>query len=276
MPDKITLEPYGGLANRMRAIDSAFELADICNADLEVKWEMSFELNCPFNRLFEIPENIELHEYHINGLVKRTRDNVVKNLAKIGIYLPSGYDIYLHDREIESYIENNTDFRELLDTTGSVYIRTVHRFYATDNSFNIFKPVPELQDKIAKLTASFSLNTVGVHIRRTDNTESIRHSPLKDFIACMQLETEVNPDTMFFLATDSIEVEDTLKVTFPDRIITYPKVLTRNTEEGIQDALVDMYCLSKTSKIFGSHYSSFSEVAAQLNNIKLNQIYRAA
>jgi hypothetical protein len=48
----------------------------------------------------------------------------------------------------------------------------------------------------------------------------------------------------------------------------------RNLQKGIQDAVVDMYCLAGCQKIIGSYFSSFSEVAAQINGIELNQIYQ--
>ena len=34
-------------------------------------------------------------------------------------------------------------------------------------------------------------------------------------------------------------------------------------------AMVDLYCLAKCSKIYGSHGSSFSDVAARIGNIPL-------
>jgi hypothetical protein len=68
-------------------------------------------------------------------------------------------------------------------------------------------------------------------------------------------------------------VENQIQQQYGDRIITYEKVLDRNQQKGIQDALVDMYCLAGCQKIIGSYFSSFSEVAAQINGIELNQIY---
>jgi hypothetical protein len=36
----------------------------------------------------------------------------------------------------------------------------------------------------------------------------------------------------------------------------------RSEPAGVQDALIDLYCLAKTQKILGSFHSSFSEEAA--------------
>jgi len=275
MPDKIVIKPYGGLANRMRAIDSASVLADLYNIQLTVIWEMSFELNCSFQKLFEVPHNIDIHVYPINGIVKRANDFICRNAAKAGIYLPIGYHRYLYDREIERLMNINTDFKELIGNYRSVYIRTVKRFYYGDKLFNNFRPVAMLRDTINTLTCNFSDNTIGVHIRRKDNIKAIQHSPLKIFIDQMNHEIGVKPQTMFFVATDSAKDEASLKKIFGDRILTYPKVLERDSEKGIQDALIDLYCLSNTKKILGSYYSSFSEVAAQINDIELIQVYQS-
>ncbi len=73
----------------------------------------------------------------------------------------------------------------------------------------------------------------------------------------------------FFLSTDDLSVEKELKALFGDKIICFEKELSRDSLIGIQHALVDMYCLSKCAMIYGSYWSSFSAMAAQLTQIKL-------
>lgn len=49
-----------------------------------------------------------------------------------------------------------------------------------------------------------------------------------------------------------------------DAIITQSDVeFVRNSKEGIECALLDLMALSRCEKIYGSYYSSFSEVAAK-------------
>ena len=45
--------------------------------------------------------------------------------------------------------------------------------------------------------------------------------------------------------------------------------LRRDNESGIVDALVELYTLAHTSKIYGSLASSYSSLAAELYSIKL-------
>ena len=107
---------------------------------------------------------------------------------------------------------------------------------------------------------------VGVHIRRTDHTKCIENSPLEFFIDMMNKEPS---DTKFYLATDCLETKNKLKELFKERIITSSIILKRTTREGVRGALQDFVSLSNCSKIIGTRYSSFSEMAALYGGIEL-------
>jgi hypothetical protein len=107
---------------------------------------------------------------------------------------------------------------------------------------------------------------VGIHIRRTDHTKCIEYSPLEFFIETMNREPT---DTKFYLATDCLETKNKLKELFKERIITSAFVLKRTSREGIRGALQDFVSLSNCSKIIGTKYSSFSEMAALYGSIEL-------
>jgi len=79
-------------------------------------------------------------------------------------------------------------------------------------------------------------------------------------------------DTTFYLATDDKEVEIILMELFPNKILTYEKEFSKTNVQGIQDAMVDLYSLSATYKIYGSYFSSFSDIAARIGNIPLEII----
>jgi hypothetical protein len=134
------------------------------------------------------------------------------------------------------------------------------------------RPIKIIQENINKNVARFNSKTIGVHIRRTDHTESINGSPLKSFIDTIRTDLLKDSSLNYFLATDDKEVEITLKKIFPGNIITYEKVYSRMNVEGIQDAMVDLYSLASTTKIYGSYFSSFSDMAARIGNIQLEII----
>jgi hypothetical protein len=267
----ITVKTYGGLANRMRVIDSAYQVSQITGHELQVKWEISYELNCSFFSLFEPVPLFAISEYYIHKYHKKFISLVTKTAKSIGINLPFGYDTYIFNKEIEN-AKAIGKIPNLFQEERKIYLRTVHQFQTADNSFSYFRPIDELYKKILKYKERFAKNTIGIHIRRSDNILSIKNSPREAFVSKMQKAILDEPETVFFLATDSPEEETYLHHAFPNRIISIDKELSRGSERGIQDALVDLYCLANTHKIIGSFYSSFSEVAAQIYHIPLELI----
>jgi hypothetical protein len=270
----ITVRPYGGLANRMRVIDSAFQLAKRNNASVKVIWELSDELNCPFDSLFETLKDLHVEEVVLTRTQRRMNEGIRRIFQLVKIRYPFGYSVCLHDKEILKHTETGYDLNELVKSSPDIFIRTVHKFYEDVHSFEEFVPVLSLKEKIEGYAAQYSDYTIGLHIRRTDNKLSIKFSPLSGFTDRMDEAILKNQDTKFFLATDSPGVEEQIKSKFGNRIIAHPKTLDRNTASAIQDSVVDLYCLSKTKRIVGSFYSSFSEVAARINNIELIQVYK--
>ena len=53
MNKKLTLIPVGGLANRMRTINSVIEFCNGDNRDLSIIWFLDHGLNCSFYDLFQ-------------------------------------------------------------------------------------------------------------------------------------------------------------------------------------------------------------------------------
>ena len=64
--------------------------------------------------------------------------------------------------------------------------------------------------------------------------------------------------------------EEILQKEFPGRIFSNSnRMLQRDSQEGMNDAVIDLYCLSYCKKIIGSYWSSFSETAAALYGAEL-------
>src|SRR6185312_3197095 len=149
------------------------------------------------------------------------------------------------------------------------YIQTCQEFGDNLFAFQYFKPILPIREKVGLVTKKYTAHVIGVHIRRMDHGISIQYSPVELFINKMHAELENQKNTKFFLCTDDAEVEKAIVAEFGDKIITYEKELSRQTIKGMQDALVDLYCLSSTKKILGSYWSSYSDIASRLNHIEL-------
>ncbi len=113
-------------------------------------------------------------------------------------------------------------------------------------------------------------DTIGLHIRRTDHAAATEISSTDGFISAIEKEIEADPNVRFFLATDSPEEEKNLKDKFGDRIIIQQdKSWGREDKASMRSGILDMLCLSRCKKIYGSYKSAFSEFAARYGGIKL-------
>ncbi|WP_373540204.1 hypothetical protein [Chamaesiphon sp.] len=272
----ICIKPIGGLGNRLRTIDAAIALAQANHSYLEVIWQLNADLNCRFEDLFELPSSIDrIVQIDTSDLFSRLVEKICR--TKIGgmiqslyfKYVLKSFDLVLTFDRMESYHARDyigCDFQQLA-ADKRVYIATVHRFYPSAHPFANFVPVERLQRIITEIATNFD-RVIGVHIRRTDNHQSLASSPTTAFIELMQAEISLDNNTKFFVATDSQLEEEQLKQTFPNRIITYQKQsLDRDDPVAIEDAVIDLYCLSKCRKLIGSYYSSFTDTAHQIEGI---------
>lgn len=261
----LIIDPAGGLCNRLRALDSAIALAKAINKPLHLIWRRNNrlnELNCNFSSLFNIPDIItKLSQPYTPHFVKR----IIKNLYLYQFKCQRTY----FQKDIENLLKRNYNFVKIRNYR-SIYISTASKFYNNPHPFSDLVPKPKISNIVNDIVNRFNSNTVGVHIRRTDNINSRSISGIKKFMKKMDGEIHQNPQINFFLATDDPKVEKFLVERYFEKVIVYPKRdLKRSNPVAIEDALIDLLCLSKTTKILGSYWSSFTDIASQINNVKL-------
>lgn len=254
----IIIQPSGGLCNRMRVINSGWRLARERQEKLLVLWNCNAELNCPFDGLFR-----PVTEFRITSIrsVADPRKLFYQKTARS----------YLTNEELLAHRtpEGSLDPEYVQSLRKNVYIFTWEWFYPSED-YHLFVPIDLLKERIDAMTARFGPSCVGVHIRRTDNQPAIGKSSTDAFIDAMRRELLEDPDTIFYLATDDRSEEEKLRTLFPDRILSHQdRCLRRDSREGMQDALLDLYCLAATRKIIGSYFSSFTDIAADMRGIPL-------
>lgn len=267
----ITVKTIGGLANRMMSIYSAVAYSQKIHQELNIIWNRDLLLNAAFSDLFNPIHNVKIIE---NGLYLSGIYNKIRKLV------PGAYTAFLHVKHkkvmfyneverIRSQYNPTSDYFDQLKNSPSLFIENCHFFYPPLSKKNILTPNDFVSNEVKSVTEKFTESTIGIHIRRTDLKESILHSPLALFIGAMQEESQKNPNTTFFVATDDPTIYDELDHQFKNKIIKYEGMGGRNTVQGIQTALVDMMCLSKTQKIYGSFASTFSQMASFINEVPL-------
>lgn len=267
----ITLVPVGGLANRMRTIASAISLAQHCNSPLRIIWFKVDGLNCRFDQLFQQPAsfpNVEVIEASLMDTLLYDRPRK-RNFRIPHFFQKFLFKSSLYEDSVISHFNNGFDFITWAQKEKNVYIASYSTFFPYSSQIlnEFFCPVQSIQEQIGSISGTFGNHTIGIHIRRTDNIQSIKLSPLSLFIEQIEAEIKQDEQVRFYLASDSPEDKSKLIQLFGDKIHTHDFTLGRNTSKGIQDALAELFVLSGTQKIIGSCWSSFSEIAAQLTDI---------
>lgn len=270
MKDKtFTLVPIGGLGNRLNAIASAIVYCKKTNRKLQIIWFKDSGLNCPYHRLFSIQDRYPW----VNIRNATFMDFLLRdNPRKKNFWLPILFQYFIFDKCIyESNVYEvvsakiKPDFGDI-DIYANIFMVSYWRFWTSPDMWHFFNLTPDLLHRVEVETSAFTPNTIGLHIRRTDNMYSINQSPTELFEDKINEEIAKNSQVNFYLASDSLEEKKRLIQKFGNRIITSIEKTERNTEKGIVDAFVEMHILSKTKIIYATAKSSFSELASFLND----------
>lgn len=207
---------------------------------------------------------------HINEVGKNMFLAYIKEVKKH----PSGFLVFgarkgsLERQYTKGDIFSYFGIQEDDDIYNSGQIHATTFFLRKDDK--CLSPIKPIQQQIDERTKFFEdKHVIGMHIRRGDHTTPTLGSPLSLFISKIEEEVTLDPNTYFYVASDSFSEKKKLKDLFGERIITRFDEVRRDNESGIVDALVELYTLAHTSKIYGSLASSYSSLAAELYSIKL-------
>ena len=300
---KIYLKPVGGLCNRIRAIDSLLSVASECQKQLVVIWERDSSLNCSFSDLFQFNSAFQLIEtkpilgwswpffpsrlpskFLKQALYQRTRkkfsidseiffNELGTRLDSLRPINPEKFaDIHVFDRQT---YDQFVDFQNTVAEDSNCFITTCWRICDHPKYSERFQPSNWVDTEVKKTTSGFNEHTYGIHIRGTDAEMAKKYSSVEAFKQQMDLLIEQSADTSFFLATDEPAIKNDLLAQYKNRIRVFDQPdYSRDSPENIKNALVDLLCLSETKEIFGSYFSTFSQLAAQWKGINETTIFR--
>ncbi|HEV7330129.1 MAG TPA: hypothetical protein VGN63_03740 [Flavisolibacter sp.] len=267
----IYLLPHSGLANRIRVLVSGLAFADNLNQKLVIVWLKDNSLNCEFKDLFELHNRFSVYEDSF--FLKLLNRMQTRPLLRKLIYALFQIDFTISDTDMHNLVwstgTDKIDYTRLPTCAKNIFIHTCNEFHFDYYFLKFLRPVKSILNRVDAVASAFNEKTIGIHIRRTDHAGAIKNSPLNLFIDAMKIEIAKDGETNFFLATDDPETEYILMKKFPGKVIKCKKELSRSTKQGIKDAMVDLYCLARTKKIYGSYFSSFSDIAARIGNKKL-------
>jgi hypothetical protein len=306
----IFLQPLGGLCNRLRTLDSVIDLCEKYERELTVFWVNNAALTAPFDELFELEDTRGVTIKLIDAPVGfpdlyRSTGNRVKNflkgrkltgnlsqLLKTVKAIPESRIIWKDDLQklydsgslVNSHSVDEMDARlyplvqddiERLfsgNAGDNVYITSCYRLSPVLDAYKKFEPTAALKASIEHTTSSFT-RTIGLHIRKSDHETSKKFSTTEKFVGVIEKEISNDSQTTFFISTDDEATKTDLIDKYGDRIrFNEVSSYERDSPEAVKDAVVDLYCLAATSRLYGSHHSSFSQVAAIIGGIQATTV----
>lgn len=233
---EIHLQVVAGLANRLRALVSGICLAEDYGLPLIVHWSIDHACAAEFQSLFNpsaLPDFVQVTSVALTKAFPCLSPDDMEYVKKVwDKQKPLTLKSYghFHQADMPRWIEH---LRAIVPTA------TLLR---------------EIENRLPPFDQSRFL---GVHIRRGDNEKSIAGSPYSAFLEYMDKE-----ESFFIVATDDEQIREDLKGRYPGRVWFPARIRNRFTEEGIQEAVIDFFSLTRCSRILGSVASSFTEIAA--------------
>lgn len=275
----LSVKVKNGLCNRLRTLCSFQGLAKVLNRPFLLCWDVSngwsderFE-ELFDNRIDQITTD-QFLEFTSQSLCLEKYFNADPRLREAHFKIDMLNDrtktiTYFGDQEVAALLPRK-DTLWRWPTLGHE-----HRF-----CLRSLKPVKSCLDEIDRVSAIFDRSIVGVHIRRGDAVNSVLApnflvSSDQAFLDEMNAIVKHNSKATFFLATDCDITQAAFQEHFGDRIIVNDrKRFVPSTwlqqKENQADAVVDLWLLSRTSRIIGNNFSSFSSTAAVLGDIPIS------
>jgi hypothetical protein len=261
-----TVEIQGGLANRLRTLWATKAFAIKQQKPVLAIWQVLPELGCCWQSLLTTNTPTKLLTISQSSRL----DSKVFSLCRL-VFSTFGLGL---NRATQPGIpwEHPPRYGDLKFIPFQ-WIQTCEEFESTTDVDPPFEPAQQLAAEARRRIAFIKEkhdSLIGIHIRRGDHVRSTKTSTLDQFKLAIQTQIANTDRSAFLVCTDSEPVATELKDQFGKRIFWFqPRSLNRSKAISIQDAMIDLLCLSKCDCLVGSHLSSFSILAAKYGNIPL-------
>jgi hypothetical protein len=273
-----------GLGNRLEGFVSAFVLAMLTDRAFVVDWRAQSKCNAQLGDLFQKPGFEWQHNWY-KGL---------KSKAEIASPEQQFYYAYCRACPVRTRKEDLTlTYENLLCEKSAgieeegrvVHIRSTQWFapvlamnpHLKDSlcskigpdifgtvSRELLRLTPHMKQRVDDFKESSGWTTAGqeiiaLQIRRLEGN-GVDESTSDTFLRCAGAISQ-KENTKYFLATDHIPTRTRFKKLLGDRLIHVDSEFDRNSRQGIQDALLEMWLLGEANNMIMSPYSTYGDVA---------------
>ncbi len=266
----VSSHPDSGLCNRLKCIVSALRMGEQTSRQIFLRWGKTYTMGADFSELFDFPIiKKDGGEIKDRGAVHcKTFEEGYSNTPCL---LLDTWRLLLKKGEVgenfaKVYPEKDTPIIDLEYERISQEIKNKFLPY-----FKQFVPAASLRKEIESFSQEKDIpNAIGIHARRTEflmNADGRGQvSTDERFFEAME---GMDKEVKFFLATDSDETEKNFMKRFGERVIVFPKTnWNKDTRRSMEEAVIDLFLLSKTKYILGTYLSTFTEVAWWLGGCK--------
>lgn len=265
--DRLFIDTQHGLGNRLRAYGSAAAIARATGRELVVVWVPDVHCECKFKDLFDY-----------DGIVIDSYDDVPDNVIRYN-YMEIEAD---GKKDAEIILEKSFD---VLARSAYVLKHPSSIWDAECTEIKLLKPTEEVVSLINSV--ALHANAIGVHVRMEagkgcdhnaydsqENWSKESHDQIhfwrekshySSFIKRLNALIDKDQSLKIFLATDLPENYEVFIKIYGDRLIYLPRSVYGRAKEQILYGLADAILLSKTQRLLGSTWSSFTEIAMRFS-----------
>jgi hypothetical protein len=270
---KLFLEVNNGLGNRLRSLASAANISIASKRDFTLVWIINNHCRADFKDLFDL--DFIKYYFFLNG-IKFIVSNRTQPVGKI----------YSYKKEDRPYIDDS--IKDDIYIYSSCVLNNKLTSWTLEHSFLCtLRPVKSINDKIKDYSVKLDItNCIGVHIRmgqiekeyeQTNGWYESSKNSLEEwrekshwniFLKEMLKLLSENLVEKFFLCYDNDFIKNEIIKFLPKSTVYIEREIFDRDKEDIELALIEMILLSKTKYILGSNWSSFTEVAQKIGNLK--------
>jgi hypothetical protein len=266
---RLYIDAQHGLGNRLRAIASAAAIAKATNRELRVIWRSDFHCEARFPELFESDlmvsdsweeadaEGVKIYNYMEIEAKSRKDEAIITDVGE-DIYVRSAYTLnhpkatWVAENDFLAQLVPAKRVRDLVQSVPHDYIAALH-VRCEGAAGNDLRPYDHISNWTAEGHAQI-------------NYWRSKSSPR----AFLIITDKLLRDQAFgcaFLATDTEVVYQMFLDRYGSERVRYLKrnVFDRSKEQALY-ALADALLLAKATKIYGSNWSSFTELAMRFAN----------
>jgi glycosyltransferase involved in cell wall biosynthesis len=265
---RLYIDVQHGLGNRLRAWGSAAAAARATGRELVVLWAADHHCDCRLRDLFDY-----------DGAFVEHADELPTNLRRYNY-------MEIEPNAVKGEAIDLNDQADVLVRSAYVLTHPASQWEAENVEIRRLKPTAEVMDLVRGV--SLPNGCVGAHVRMeagkgldhnsydaaknwsAESHEQIHYwrsqSHYSAFLRRLDELISKQPETQIFLATDLPENYEVFQQCYGERLRYLRRNLYDRSREQLVYALADALLLSRCSKLLGSTWSSFSELAMRLSS----------